>query len=53
MLSNIISNSELFELLAMCGMLMDFNWTEILKRRELLRLTITYVVIIDYSVVMQ
>ncbi|KAG8383001.1 hypothetical protein BUALT_Bualt05G0138400 [Buddleja alternifolia] len=28
---------QLFELLAMCGMLMDFNWTEILKRRELLR----------------
>lgn len=32
------SHSQLFELLAMCGMLMDFNWTEILKRRELLRL---------------
>lgn len=30
--------SQLFELLAMCGMLMDFNWTEILKRREILRL---------------
>lgn len=28
------SNSQLFELLAMSGMLMDYNWTEILKRRE-------------------
>ncbi|KAL0463695.1 UNVERIFIED_CONTAM: DNA-3-methyladenine glycosylase 1 [Sesamum latifolium] len=28
---------QLFELLAMCGLLMDFNWTEILKRRQLLR----------------
>ncbi|KAL6543733.1 hypothetical protein OROGR_010230 [Orobanche gracilis] len=30
-------DNQLFELLAMCGMLMDFNWTEILKRRQLLR----------------
>ncbi|KAL0380670.1 UNVERIFIED_CONTAM: DNA-3-methyladenine glycosylase 1 [Sesamum angustifolium] len=28
---------QLFELLAMCGLLMDFNWTEIVKRRQLLR----------------
>ncbi|XP_051145290.1 uncharacterized protein LOC127261127 [Andrographis paniculata] len=33
----VYDDSQLFELLAMCGMLMDFNWTEILKRRELLR----------------
>ncbi|KAL8549283.1 hypothetical protein ACS0TY_008219 [Phlomoides rotata] len=33
----VYDDNELFELLAMCGMLMDFNWTEILKRRELLR----------------
>lgn len=33
-----VERSQLFELLAMCGMLMDFNWTEILKRREILRL---------------
>ncbi|KAL0430028.1 UNVERIFIED_CONTAM: DNA-3-methyladenine glycosylase 1 [Sesamum radiatum] len=30
-------DNQLFELLAMCGLLMDFNWTEILKRRQLLR----------------
>ncbi|KAI7989054.1 putative GMP synthase [glutamine-hydrolyzing] [Camellia lanceoleosa] len=30
-----ITNSELFELLAMSSMLMDYNWTEILKRKEL------------------
>ncbi|XP_059648704.1 uncharacterized protein LOC132294750 [Cornus florida] len=30
-------DNQLFELLAMSGMLMDFNWTEILKRREPLR----------------
>ncbi|CAN0896248.1 Probable GMP synthase [glutamine-hydrolyzing] [Linum grandiflorum] len=29
--------SQLFELLALCGMLMDYNWTEILKRKELIR----------------
>ncbi|XP_020592361.1 uncharacterized protein LOC110032912 [Phalaenopsis equestris] len=28
---------RLFELLALCGMLIDHNWTEILKRRELYR----------------
>ncbi|KAL3830589.1 hypothetical protein ACJIZ3_019391 [Penstemon smallii] len=33
----VYDDNLLFELLAMCGMLMDFNWTEILKRRELLR----------------
>ncbi|KAL0296810.1 UNVERIFIED_CONTAM: DNA-3-methyladenine glycosylase 1 [Sesamum radiatum] len=33
----VYDDNRLFELLAMCGMLMDFNWTEILKRRELLR----------------
>ncbi|OAY73743.1 putative GMP synthase (glutamine-hydrolyzing) [Ananas comosus] len=30
-------NSRLFELLAFSGMLIDHNWTEILKRRELYR----------------
>ncbi|XP_052186867.1 uncharacterized protein LOC127797766 [Diospyros lotus] len=30
-------DNQLFELLAMSGMLMDYNWTEILKRRELFR----------------
>ncbi|KAF5954186.1 hypothetical protein HYC85_007042 [Camellia sinensis] len=34
-----ITNSELFELLAMSSMLMDYNWTEILKRKELFRET--------------
>lgn len=33
----VYDDNKLFELLAMCGLLMDFNWTEILKRRELLR----------------
>ncbi|KAL8035342.1 hypothetical protein ABFX02_12G091300 [Erythranthe guttata] len=33
----VYDDNQLFELLAMCGMLMDFNWTEILKRRQLLR----------------
>ncbi|KAG6765790.1 hypothetical protein POTOM_029847 [Populus tomentosa] len=28
---------QLFELLALSGMLMDYNWTEILKRKELFR----------------
>lgn len=30
-------HSKLFELLAMSGMLMDFNWTEILKRKDFFR----------------
>ncbi|XP_051122254.1 uncharacterized protein LOC127245429 [Andrographis paniculata] len=30
-------DNKMFELLTMCGMLMDFNWTDILKRRQLLR----------------
>ncbi|KAH6798665.1 DNA glycosylase superfamily protein [Perilla frutescens var. frutescens] len=33
----LVPRSKMFELLAMCGLLMDFNWTDILKRRELLR----------------
>ncbi|XP_031385064.1 uncharacterized protein LOC116198931 isoform X2 [Punica granatum] len=33
----IYDDRELFELLAMSGMLMDHNWTEILKRKELFR----------------
>ncbi|CAI9779281.1 unnamed protein product [Fraxinus pennsylvanica] len=33
----VYDDNQLFELLALSGMLMDFNWTEILKRRELLR----------------
>ncbi|KAK9188561.1 hypothetical protein WN944_019965 [Citrus x changshan-huyou] len=33
----IVENSQLFELLALSGMLMDYNWTEILKRKELFR----------------
>ncbi|CAI9785315.1 unnamed protein product [Fraxinus pennsylvanica] len=33
----VYDDNELFELLALSGMLMDFNWTEILKRRLLLR----------------
>ncbi|KAL7091193.1 hypothetical protein ACP275_12G090600 [Erythranthe tilingii] len=33
----VYDDNQLFEFLAMCGMLMDFNWTEILKRRQLLR----------------
>ncbi|GER31889.1 DNA glycosylase superfamily protein [Striga asiatica] len=33
----VYDDNRLFELLAMCGMLMDFNWTEIIKRRQLLR----------------
>jgi DNA-3-methyladenine glycosylase I len=27
--------SQLFELLALSGMLIDHNWTEILKRRDM------------------
>ncbi|KAL8106046.1 hypothetical protein AgCh_029731 [Apium graveolens] len=33
----VYDDNQLFELLAMCGMLTDFNWTEILKRKELFR----------------
>ncbi|XP_043702092.1 LOW QUALITY PROTEIN: DNA-3-methyladenine glycosylase-like [Telopea speciosissima] len=33
----VYNDNQLFELLAMSGMLMDYNWTEILKRKELLR----------------
>ncbi|KAL1551173.1 DNA-3-methyladenine glycosylase I [Salvia divinorum] len=33
----VYDDNKLFELLAMCGLLMDLNWTEILKRRQLLR----------------
>ncbi|KAL6349808.1 hypothetical protein AAG906_001695 [Vitis piasezkii] len=33
----VYEDNQLFELLAMSGMLMDYNWTEILKRKELLR----------------
>ncbi|GKB07428.1 DNA glycosylase superfamily protein, partial [Tanacetum coccineum] len=32
-----VPNSQLFELLSLCGMLMDYNWTEILKRKNLFR----------------
>ncbi|KAL4396187.1 hypothetical protein AHAS_Ahas01G0066800 [Arachis hypogaea] len=30
-------DNKLFELLALCGLLIDYNWTEILKRKETLR----------------
>ncbi|KAI4314042.1 hypothetical protein L6164_026985 [Bauhinia variegata] len=30
-------DNKLFELLAMSGLLMDYNWTEILKRKQVLR----------------
>ncbi|GKV29101.1 hypothetical protein SLE2022_220020 [Rubroshorea leprosula] len=33
----VYDDSQLFELLALSGMLMDYNWTEILKRKELFR----------------
>ncbi|XP_058114250.1 uncharacterized protein LOC131257381 [Magnolia sinica] len=33
----VYDDNELFELLALSGMLMDYNWTEILSRRELYR----------------
>ncbi|GAB2280152.1 hypothetical protein Dimus_014789 [Dionaea muscipula] len=33
----VYEDNQLFELLAMSGMLMDYNWTEILKRKQLLR----------------
>ncbi|KAK9707112.1 hypothetical protein RND81_07G173200 [Saponaria officinalis] len=33
----VYDDNQLFELLSMSGMLMDYNWTEILKRRNLLR----------------
>ncbi|KAK4779717.1 hypothetical protein SAY87_015823 [Trapa incisa] len=33
----VYDDRELFELLAMSGMLMDYNWTEILKRKSLFR----------------
>ncbi|KAF5945475.1 hypothetical protein HYC85_015703 [Camellia sinensis] len=35
----VYDDNELFELLAMSSMLMDYNWTEILKRKELFRET--------------
>ncbi|XP_061363067.1 uncharacterized protein LOC133306716, partial [Gastrolobium bilobum] len=31
------NDNKLFELLAMSGLLIDYNWTEILKRKEILR----------------
>ncbi|WOL13789.1 hypothetical protein Cni_G22568 [Canna indica] len=31
------NDNQLFELLSLCGMLIDHNWTEILRRRELYR----------------
>ncbi|KAK6931391.1 Methyladenine glycosylase [Dillenia turbinata] len=33
----VYDDNQLFELLAMSGMLMDYNWTEILKKKEALR----------------
>ncbi|KAL6969666.1 DNA-3-methyladenine glycosylase I [Sarracenia purpurea var. burkii] len=33
----VYDDNQLFEVLAMSGMLMDYNWTEILKRKELFR----------------
>ncbi|XWS34236.1 hypothetical protein CRYUN_Cryun21dG0023000 [Craigia yunnanensis] len=33
----VYDDNQLFELLALSGMLMDYNWTEILKRKELYR----------------
>ncbi|KAG6475392.1 hypothetical protein ZIOFF_064611 [Zingiber officinale] len=33
----IYNDNRLFELLALCGMLIDHNWTEILRRREIYR----------------
>ncbi|KAL6190206.1 hypothetical protein ACLB2K_036604 [Fragaria x ananassa] len=33
----VFDDNQLFELLALSGMLMDHNWTEIVKRRELFR----------------
>ncbi|KAK4376558.1 hypothetical protein RND71_002854 [Anisodus tanguticus] len=33
----VYDDHQLFELLSLCGMLMDFNWTEILKRRDQIR----------------
>ncbi|KAJ9163464.1 hypothetical protein P3X46_023130 [Hevea brasiliensis] len=33
----VYDDNQLFELLSMSGMLMDYNWTEIVKRKELFR----------------
>lgn len=33
----VYDDNQLFELLSMCGMLMDYNWADILKRRGQLR----------------
>ncbi|XP_050221405.1 uncharacterized protein LOC126671663 [Mercurialis annua] len=33
----VYDDNQLFELLALSGMLMDYNWTEILKRKQLFR----------------
>ncbi|KAJ8440910.1 hypothetical protein Cgig2_022766 [Carnegiea gigantea] len=33
----VYDDNQLFELLSLCGLLMDYNWTEILKRRWQLR----------------
>ncbi|KAF8399223.1 hypothetical protein HHK36_015088 [Tetracentron sinense] len=37
----VYDDNQLFELLALSGMLMDYNWTEILKRNELFRQAFT------------
>ncbi|XP_076918917.1 uncharacterized protein LOC143579513 [Bidens hawaiensis] len=33
----VYDDNQLFELLSLCGMLMDYNWAEILKRKNLFR----------------
>ncbi|KAL4586506.1 hypothetical protein LXL04_011142 [Taraxacum kok-saghyz] len=33
----VYDDNQLFELLSLCGMLMNYNWTEILKRKNLVR----------------
>ncbi|XP_047319553.1 DNA-3-methyladenine glycosylase 1 [Impatiens glandulifera] len=35
----VYEDNQLFELLALSGMLMDHNWTEILKRKEIIRVS--------------
>ncbi|PWA89059.1 DNA glycosylase superfamily protein [Artemisia annua] len=33
----VYDDNQLFEMLSLCGMLIDYNWTEILKRKNLFR----------------
>uniref|UniRef100_A0A6N2MVF7 Uncharacterized protein n=1 Tax=Salix viminalis TaxID=40686 RepID=A0A6N2MVF7_SALVM len=42
----VYDDNQLFELLALSGMLMDYNWTEILKRKEVFRQGLLWLVVL-------